>query len=285
MSETCDENCAGCDTGCGERKPESLWELPHELSDIKKVIGVVSGKGGVGKSMVTSLLALAMHRRGYRTAILDADVTGPSIPRAFGIRNGAEVNEMGIFPVKSRTGITVMSINLLLPNESDPVIWRGPAIAGTVKRFWTDVIWGNVDFLFVDLPPGTGDVPLTVFQSIPLSGIVVVTSPQKLVEMIVEKAVNMAAMMNIPALALVENMSYFICKTCGEKHDLFGENHISEIAVRHGMDLLCKMPIDPRLAVAADTGTIEQLDDASLDVLKPILNKLEAMTDENRGNL
>lgn len=285
MSEMCDENCAGCDRDCAQRENESLLEAPHELSDIKNVIGVVSGKGGVGKSMVASMLALAMRRKGHKTAILDADVTGPSIPRAFGVRDMAIAQEMGIFPVKSKTGISIMSINLLLQHDTDPVVWRGPAIAGTVKQFWTDVIWGDVDFLFVDLPPGTGDVPLTVFQSIPLSGIVVVTSPQELVGMIVQKAVNMAAMMNIPILALVENMSYFTCQKCGEKHYPFGESLVNEIAVKHGMDVLCKMPINPKLAVAADTGTIELIDDASLNALRPILEKLEAMTDENRSNV
>ncbi|MEG1429756.1 MAG: P-loop NTPase, partial [Hydrogenoanaerobacterium sp.] len=218
MSENCSHNCESCGENCSERKPESLLEKPHELSHIKKVIGVVSGKGGVGKSLVTSLLAVLAQRSGYKTAILDADITGPSIPTAFGLHEKAQGNELGLYPVKSKTGISVMSLNLLMENETDPVVWRGPIIAGTVKQFWTDVIWDDIDYMFIDMPPGTGDVPLTVFQSIPVDGIIIVASPQELVGMIVEKAVNMAKMMNIPVLALVENMSYVTCPDCGKQY-------------------------------------------------------------------
>ena len=232
MSENCSHNCESCGETCSEREKESFLEKPHELSEIKKVIGVVSGKGGVGKSAITSMLAVLAQRRGYETAILDADITGPSIPKAFGLRDKASANELGLYPLKTKTGISVMSLNLLTENETDPVIWRGPIIAGTVKQFWTDVIWGDVDYMFIDMPPGTGDVPLTVFQSIPINGIVVVTTPQELVGMIVEKAVNMARMMNVPVLGLVENMSYIACPECGKEYRIFGESHMEEIAQR-----------------------------------------------------
>jgi Mrp family chromosome partitioning ATPase len=238
-------------------KPEDFLEKPHELSCIRKVIGVVSGKGGVGKSLVTSMLAVLLNRRGYNTAIMDADITGPSIPKAFGLHERAEGGPEGIYPVKSKTGIDVISINLLLENESDPVIWRGPAIAGVVKQFWTDVIWNDVDYLFVDMPPGTGDVPLTVFQSIPLDGIIVVASPQELVSMIVEKAVKMADMMKIPILGIVENMSYVECPDCGKKIQIFGESHIDAIAAQHGLKVLAKLPINPDIAQVVDKGVVE----------------------------
>ena len=227
------------------------------MSSIKKVIGVVSGKGGVGKSMVTSLLAVTLKRRGLNTAILDADVTGPSIPKAFGIKERASASSIGMFPVKSKTGIDIMSVNLLLEDETTPVVWRGPIIAGTVKQFWTDVIWDDVDYMFVDMPPGTGDVPLTVFQSIPLDGIIIVTSPQELVSMIVAKAVNMAKAMNIPILGVVENYSFAKCPDCGKEIKLFGESHIEETAAEHGIEVLAKLPIDPDLAKASDQGVIE----------------------------
>lgn len=275
MSEGCSNQCSTCSVDCDERKPESFLEKPHELSRIKKVIGVVSGKGGVGKSMVTSLLSVMLQRAGHSTAILDADITGPSIPKALGIKSKAIGNELGLFPVKSKTGISVMSVNLLVENDTDPVVWRGPIIAGTVKQFWRDVIWGDIDFMFIDLPPGTGDVPLTVFQSIPLDGIVVVTSPQELVGMIVEKAVNMASMMQIPVLALVENMSYFTCPDCGIAHKIFGESHIDEIAEKHGIHTVCKMPMDTRLAAAADTGEIESLQEDSLHAVMTKIQHLE----------
>lgn len=231
MSEECTHDCSTCSSNCGSKDPKSLLVAPHPNSKIGKVIGVVSGKGGVGKSMVTDLLAVEFARRGYHCGILDADITGPSIPKAFGITEKAQGNETTIFPVKSKKyGVDIMSINVLLENESDPVVWRGPVIGGTVRQFWSDTLWDNVDYLFVDMPPGTGDVALTVFQNIPIDGIVVVTSPQDLVSMIVGKAMKMASLMNIPVLGLVENMSYALCPDCGKKIHVFGESHISEIA-------------------------------------------------------
>lgn len=266
MSEECTHNCETCSASCSERTdPQSFLEKPNELSHIKKVIGVVSGKGGVGKSLVTSMLATVMNRRGHKTAILDADITGPSIPKAFGLKEKATGNELGLFPVKTKMGIEVMSVNLLLENETDPVVWRGPVIAGTVKQFWTDVIWNDVDYMFVDMPPGTGDVPLTVFQSLPVDGIIVVTSPQELVGMIVDKAVKMADMMNIPVLALVENMSYFECPDCGKKHAIFGESHLQEIAARHGIGQTARLPINPEIARACDNGLVELFEGDWLD--------------------
>lgn len=267
MSEACSHECSSCGSDCAERTQErtDFREKPHELSHIKKVIAVVSGKGGVGKSLVTSLLAVSMNRLGMKTAILDADITGPSIPKTFGLHEKAEGSELGIYPVETKTGISVMSLNLLLPNETDPVVWRGPIIAGTVKQFWTDVIWGDVDYMFIDLPPGTGDVPLTVFQSIPVDGLIVVTSPQELVSMIVEKAVNMARMMNIPVLGLVENMSYFKCPSCGSEHKIFGESHIDEIAAANHIKTVSRLPIDPALAAAVDAGRVEEYQGSLLD--------------------
>ena len=253
MSE-CSHDCNSCGADCASRKtsPSDLLEKPHELSHINKVIGVVSGKGGVGKSMVTSMLAVIMRRREFQTAILDADITGPSIPKAFGVKEKAMGDGMGgIFPVESKTGIERMSVNLRLENETTPVVWRGR------KQFWTDVIWNDVDFMFVDMPPGTGDVPLTVFQSIPLDGIIVVASPQELVSMIVEKAVNMANQMDIPILGLIENMSYVACPDCGKKINVFGESHIDETAAKYGLPVLAKLPIDPQLAKNCDQGVIE----------------------------
>lgn len=276
MSETCNQNCSACGESCGDRKQEQtdFREKPHALSKIKRVIGVVSGKGGVGKSIVTSMLAVLMNRAGYKTAILDADITGPSIPAAFGIRGKATGSELGILPLKSKTGISVMSLNLLLPNTTDPVVWRGPIIAGTVKQFWTDVIWDEVDFMFVDLPPGTGDVPLTVFQSLAVDGIIVVTSPQELVSMIVEKAVNMAKMMNIPILGIVENMSYVKCPDCGKEIHVFGESHLDEIAKRHGITATARLPMDPKLAGACDAGAIELFDGPWLDDTAKLLAQM-----------
>ncbi|MCI8816939.1 MAG: Mrp/NBP35 family ATP-binding protein [Angelakisella sp.] len=265
--EGCTHDCGSCGQNCGERKqdPQSFLEKPHELSQIKRVIGVVSGKGGVGKSLVTSMMAVLLNRRGHKTAILDADVTGPSIPKAFGIREKAQGSEAGLFPGRSKTGIGVMSVNMLLEEETTPVIWRGPVIAGVVKQFWTDVIWDEVDFLFVDMPPGTGDVPLTVFQSIPLDGIIVVTSPQELVSVIVEKAVRMAEMMNIPILGLVENMSYAVCPDCGKEIRVFGESHLEEVAARHGLAVLGRLPMDPALARVVDQGVVELFEGSWLD--------------------
>jgi ATPases involved in chromosome partitioning len=276
MSENCSHNCENCNENCSERTKNSLFEKPHELSHIKKVIGIVSGKGGVGKSLVTSLLAVMAQREGFRTAVLDADITGPSIPKAFGLHGKASCSELGFFPVKTKTGISVMSLNLLTKNETDPVVWRGPLIAGTVKQFWKDVIWDDVDYMFIDMPPGTGDVPLTVFQSIPVNGIIIVSSPQELVGMIVEKAVNMAGMMNIPILALVENMSYALCPKCGEKLYLLGESHIDEIAKKHHIDTVAQIPIDPKLAAACDSGMIELFDGNWLE-------KVFSMIMKNKG--
>lgn len=275
--EDCSHNCTSCGEECAEREKskKDLLEKPHELSKIKKVIGIVSGKGGVGKSLVTSMLAVLMNRNGFKTAILDADITGPSIPKAFGLRQKAEANDMGLFPVKSKTGIEVMSLNLLIDNETDPVVWRGPIIAGTVKQFWTDVIWGNVDFMFIDLPPGTGDVPLTVFQSIPVDGIIIVASPQELVSMIVTKAVNMAEMMNIPILGLVENMSYVECPDCQKRIEVFGESHINDIAEKHSIKTISKLPIDPKIAAACDKGLIELFNGDWLDNMAGMIENME----------
>ncbi len=259
VQNECTHDCSTCGLDCPSKKnPESLLEPANRFSKIKKVIGVVSGKGGVGKSMVTSLLALTMRRRGYNVSIMDADITGPSIPKAFGLKcGGAEGDENGIIPPATATGIKVMSVNLLLDNEATPVIWRGPVIAGTVKQFWTDVVWGYNDIMFIDMPPGTGDVPLTIFQSIPLDGIVIVTSPQELVSMIVSKAVNMANMMNIPVVGLVENMSYVECPDCGKRINIFGESATEKIANEYGLKLLDRMPISPELAHMCDSGRIE----------------------------
>lgn len=258
MSENCSHDCGSCGVeGCGDRTPESLIEKPHELSQIKKVIGVVSGKGGVGKSSVSALAAISAQKMGYRAAIMDADVTGPSIPRMFGVEEQVFATEEGIMPAKSKSGIELISTNLILENPGDPVIWRGPVIAGLVKQFWTDVIWGDVDFLFIDMPPGTGDVPLTVFQTIPVDGIIVVASPQELVSMIVEKALKMAEMMDIPVLGLIENMSYVKCPDCGKEIKIFGESHIDEAAEKHGLEVLAKIPVDPSLALGCDKGLIE----------------------------
>ena len=276
MSESCSHDCSSCSSNCGERTAQQtdFHEKPHKESSIKKVIGIVSGKGGVGKSLVTSLLAVQSQQNKHHTAILDADITGPSIPKAFGINQRPLGGEDGMLPVKSATGIDVMSLNLLLENDTDPVVWRGPVIAGAVKQFWTDVIWKDIDFMFVDMPPGTGDVPLTVFQTLPVDGIVVVASPQELVGMIVEKAVKMAEMMNIPVLALVENMSYFKCPDCGKEHHIFGESHIDAIAKKFSIDTVCRLPIDPTLAAATDKGEIEKADSS---LLKPIIDKIEKL--------
>lgn len=277
MSENCNQSCGSCGEDCADRKEEKtdFREKPHELSNIKKVIGVVSGKGGVGKSSVTSMLAVTMQRMGYNVAILDADVTGPSIPKAFGIKDKATGSEFGFYPLKSKTGIDIMSINLLLDNDTDPVIWRGPILGNTVKQFWTDVIWGDVDFMFIDMPPGTGDVPLTVFQSLAIDGIIIVTSPQELVSMIVSKAVKMAEMMNIPVLGLVENMSYFKCPDNDKEYKIFGESHIDEIAEKHNLKILAKLPIDPRISAACDKGMIELFDGDWFDNISKILESTE----------
>jgi len=258
----CNSDCSSCPSaGNCSSQPQSFLEETHEFNNIRKVIAVVSGKGGVGKSMVTSLMSVTMDRLGKKVGILDADITGPSIPKAFGVTDKAMANEMGMFPVRTKTGIATMSVNNLLEDETDPVVWRGPVIAGVVKQFWTDVLWGDIDYLFVDMPPGTGDVPLTVFQSLPVDGIIVVTSPQELVSMIVEKAVKMAEMMNIPVLGLVENMSYFKCPDCGKELQVFGPSKVEEVAAAHGLEVLGRLPIEPKLAEACDKGMIEFFED------------------------
>ena len=279
MSEECTHNCESCGASCSSRTAESMLAPLNSLSTVKKTIAVVSGKGGVGKSLVTSLLAVLSQRKEHKTAIMDADITGPSIPKAFGIKAKAEGDENGIFPVKTTTGIEVMSINLLLPNDTDPVVWRGPVIAGTVKQFWTDVIWNDVDTMFIDCPPGTGDVPLTVFQSIPVDGIIVVTSPQELVSMVVEKAVKMAEKMDVPIVGVVENMSYVACPDCGKKIYLFGEGKSEEAARRHSLPLLAQMPIDPALAALTDDGRIEDFSGSWLDPVADALEKTEKRAD------
>lgn len=261
MSE-CSHNCSSCGSDCAERKsPQSFIEKLGEGSSVKKVIGIVSGKGGVGKSLVTGLMASEFAKKGYHTAVLDADITGPSIPKMFGTSERATGSEKGLIPVRSKGGVDIMSINLLLENPSDPVIWRGPVIAGVVKQFWNEVIWQDVDYMFVDTPPGTGDVPLTVFQSIPLDGVIIVTSPQDLVSMIVGKAVGMANMMNIPILGIVENMSYAQCPDCGKKLYLYGESHIDEISAGYGLKVLGRLPINPAISASCDRGEIEAVED------------------------
>lgn len=264
MSE-CTHNCETCSANCSSRKKESFLEPTNEFSKVHKVIGVVSGKGGVGKSMITSLLAAQANRDGKKTAVLDADITGPSIPKAFGLTEKATGSDGLLFPVKSKGGVKVMSVNLVLENDTQPVIWRGPVLAGVVKQFWGETAWDEVDYMFVDMPPGTGDVPLTVFQSIPVDGIVIVTSPQELVSMIVAKAVNMAKMMNIPILAIVENMSYYECPHCGEKLCIYGDSKVEATAAEFGIDCFAALPIKPELAKACDEGKIESAEQNYLD--------------------
>lgn len=266
----CTHDCSSCGEACSsrntEKKADDFKVSLREGCSVKKVIGIVSGKGGVGKSLVSALLASALQRKGLKTAILDADITGPSIPKVFGINSRAEGNGEAIFPVKTGKGIQVMSINLLLEDVNAPVVWRGPIIAGAVKQFWTDVLWEDVDVMVVDMPPGTGDVPLTVFQSLPVDGIIVVSSPQDLVSMIVKKAVNMAGMMKIPVLGIVENMSYISCPDCGKKIEVFGASHVDEIAKEHGLEVLAKLPINPEFAALCDAGKIEDADVSQLGV-------------------
>ena len=273
VPEDCTHDCSTCGSDCASRNaPESFLQNLRPGARVDKVIAVVSGKGGVGKSLVTSLLACEMQRRGHQAAVLDADITGPSIPQAFGIHGGAMGGEDFLYPNRSRTGVELMSINLLLPNETDPVVWRGPVIAGAVTQFWTDVQWEEVEYMFVDMPPGTGDVPLTVFQSLPIAGVVVVTSPQELVSMIVSKAVNMANMMNVPVIGLVENMSYYECPDCGKRHAIFGESHIEKIALEHDIPVVAKLPIDPAIAESVDHGRIEAV---AAPWLKDLADKIE----------
>ena len=269
---SCNGNCSSCGSSdCGDRKKESLLAQLNPKASVKKVIAVVSGKGGVGKSTVTSMLAVAMAKKGKRVGVLDADITGPSAPTAFGVTECQGANDDGLYPAVTRTGIQVMSINLLLDNNTDPVVWRGPVIAGAVKQFWTDVIWEDVDYMFVDMPPGTGDVPLTVFQSLPVDGIVIVTSPQDLVSMIVSKAVKMANMMHIPVLGFVENYAYLECPDCGRKIEVFGKSHLDEIAAEFGLPVLARLPINPDVAFAYDSGLMENVNtDAVAGVIEAV---------------
>ena len=273
--ENCTHDCSSCGVDCPSRAGGIQKSPLNEYSSVKKVIGVVSGKGGVGKSMVTALSALAATRHGYKTGIMDADITGPSIPKMFGVHTKAFGSEFGIMPEVTPTEIKLMSINLLVENETDPVVWRGPVIAGVVEQFWTEVYWGDLDVLFIDMPPGTGDVPLTVFQSIPIDGIVVVTSPQDLVSMIVSKAVNMANLMNIPVLGLVENMSYITCPDCGRKIDMFGPSQAEEVCAANGIKLLEKLPIDPVLSQEADMGKIEFNEGTQMESILGVLDALD----------
>lgn len=274
LNDNCDHKCENCSEECNERTAENFRAKMNSKSEINKVFGIVSGKGGVGKSLITSLAAVCAKKSGYKTAILDADITGPSIPKMFGLNNKAGLDESGegILPAVTKTGIKVMSLNLLMEQNTDPVVWRGPVIAGAVKQFWTDVIWGEIDCMFIDMPPGTGDVPLTVFQSLPVDGIIVVASPQELVSMIVAKAVKMAKIMNIPIIGIVENMSYLVCPGCGENIKLFGESHIEEIASENTLEVIAKIPVDPAVATACDAGRIEDYECACLDTLCEKIN-------------
>ena len=270
MSE-CNHDCSNCSASCADRSPESFLKPLREGASVKKVIGVVSGKGGVGKSLVTCLMASEMQRRGFNAAVLDADITGPSVPKSFGVHEHCLGTEEYLIPVQTHTGIQLMSINLILQDETEPVVWRGPVIAGAVTQFWTDVMWQDVDYMFVDMPPGTGDVPLTVFQALPIDGIVIVTSPQDLVGMIVEKAINMAGLMNVPVLGIVENMSYFKCPDCGKEHSIFGESKVEALAKQHNIPTFAKLPIDPLIAKMVDAGKVEavggQLISGMMDVI------------------
>ena len=270
----CTHDCSTCGHDCGSEQDFS--KKLNEMSSVKKVIGVVSGKGGVGKSLVTSLLASEMQRRGYNAAVLDADITGPSIPKAFGITEHARGTEEYLLPVTTHTGLQVMSINLILENETEPVVWRGPVIAGVVTQFWTDVLWTDVDYMFVDMPPGTGDVPLTVFQSLPIDGVVIVTTPQDLVSMIVAKAVNMAKLMNVPVLGIVENMSYYKCPDCGKEHAIFGESKVDKVAKEFGIENTARLPIDPVIAAMVDAGEVESVDGGNISGIADVI--------ERRGN-
>ncbi|GFI61989.1 iron-sulfur cluster carrier protein [Clostridiales bacterium] len=270
----CSHDCSSCGSDCSTKNTESMIKPLNEKSNVKKVIAVMSGKGGVGKSLVTSMLAVNMANRGFHTAILDADITGPSIPKAFGIDGRVEATDDGVIPARTVKGIDIMSTNLILENASDPVVWRGPVIAGAVEQFWTECLWENVDYMFVDMPPGTGDVPLTVFQSIPVDGIIIVTSPQELVSMIVGKAVKMAHMMNIPIIALVENMSYFKCPDCGKEYDIFGTSHAASAAMEFEIPNYARLPIDPNFAACVDKGEIEFLDVTALDSIANAIEKI-----------
>ncbi len=275
MSDSCNHDCGSCSKNCSERKAEPLKAELNELSSVKKVIAVMSGKGGVGKSLVTGLISCQVKRLGLKTAILDADITGPSIPKMFGVSNHAQGTDQGIFPEVSKEGIELMSVNLLLENPGDPVLWRGPIIASVVKQFWSNVIWNDVDFMFVDMPPGTGDVALTVFHSLPIAGIIIVTTPQELVSMIVSKALKMAEMMKIPVIGIVENMSWLECPDCGKKISLFGESNLEQYAKENQLQILAKLPIDPAITAACDSGNVESIKKDFFDssMLKELLNK------------
>lgn len=275
MSENCSHNCSSCSASCSSRKKESMLKQPHKKSSIKKVIGVVSGKGGVGKSLTTALLAAFAQKQGKSVGIMDADITGPSIPHMFGVHEHATGSEAGIDTVLSPSGMQLMSMNLLLDEETSPVVWRGMVISGTVMQFWTDVIWKDVDLLFIDMPPGTGDVPLTVFQSIPIAGIVIVTTPQDLVKMVVEKAVNMAGMMNIPVLGLVENMSYLSCPDCGKKIEVFGASKAAAIAKEYAIPAIARLPLDPNISKLADAGRVEDYETEALKEIFAVIEKAE----------
>ncbi|MDY2685636.1 MAG: Mrp/NBP35 family ATP-binding protein [Selenomonadaceae bacterium] len=285
MAETCNHDCSACGTTCGEdtrnQGKKDFHEKPHELSSIRHVIAVVSGKGGVGKSLTTGLLAVAMSRKGQHVGIMDADITGPSIPKMFGVKGEVRGSKVGAYPVPTAGGIDIMSMNLLMENESDPVVWRGPILSGVVKQFWQDIIWEDTDYLFIDMPPGTGDVPLTVFQTIAVDGIVIVTSPQELVSMIVEKAVKMAEMMKVPILGVVENMSYFECPNCHTRHAIFGESHLDEITKQYGLDILARIPIVPGLAAECDAGQLETVQGDWLDAAVEKILKKDAASKAN----
>ena len=270
----CSHDCDSCSSGCSDNKAESMIKPLNAASSVKKVIGVVSGKGGVGKSLVTAMLAVNMANRGYHAAVLDADITGPSIPKAFGISGRVYATEDGVIPMRTVKGIDIISTNLILENASDPVVWRGPVIAGAVEQFWTETVWDNVDYMFVDMPPGTGDVPLTVFQSLPIDGIVIVTSPQDLVSMIVGTAVKMAHMMNVPIIGLVENMSYFKCPDCGKEYEIYGKSHVKEEAKEFEIPYYAKLPIDPNFAACVDKGEIEFLDVSALNNIAEAIEKI-----------
>ncbi len=279
MSEECTHDCSTCSANCSERKPESFLKALNPYSKVRKVIAVVSGKGGVGKSLVTGMLASEMQRRGHRCAVLDADITGPSIPKSFGITQHATGTEEYLIPVTTYSGMQIMSINLILESETEPVVWRGPVIAGAVTQFWTDVVWTDVDYMFVDMPPGTGDVPLTVFQSLPIDGVIIVTTPQDLVSMIVSKAVNMASMMNVPVLGMVENMSYYVCPDCGKQHEIFGKSRAQEVAAAFGIPHVAKIPIDPVITAMVDAGEVEHI---SGEYISGLVDSLEKDLPVNR---
>jgi len=271
---SCSGNCSSCGETCSDRKTESLLAAANAHSNVKKVVAVMSGKGGVGKSTVTAMLAVAMAKKGFKTAVLDADITGPSIPKAFGLKTQIVGTDEGMLPAETKEGIKVMSINLLLPEETDPVLWRGPVVAGAVKQFWTDVCWGDVDYMFVDMPPGTGDVALTVFQSLPIDGVILVTSPQDLVSMIVGKAVKMAQMMNVPMYGFVENYSYFQCPDCGKQYKIFGESTLDAVAQAYCLPVLARLPIDPETARHFDAGEMEQIDLTPMDYASALLTNV-----------